>query len=152
MSDPITTTVNADTGEVIITRELDAPRETVFKAFFEPAQLARFWGPVGTHTPESSVVIEARPGGRFETVMVNDADGSQYPTSAVFVEILEPERWSFREPDAGMTTNVTLTDLGDGRTRLVIHQTNVPEMYRSPEALAGFKTSIERMAAYVASL
>jgi len=31
----------------------------------------------------------------FETVMVNDADGSTYPTRAVYVEVTEPERLVF---------------------------------------------------------
>ena len=41
---------------------------------------------------------------------------------AVFVEVVEPERLVFREPDIDMTSTSTFTDLGDGRTRVVIHQ------------------------------
>jgi hypothetical protein len=51
-----------------------------------------------------------------------------------------------------MTTSVTFVDLGDDRTEVTIHQTNMPEMYRSPEALAGFKTSLDKFAAYLTSL
>ena len=32
----------------------------------------------------------------------------------------------------------------------MIHQTNVPEMFRTPEALAGFNTSLDKFAAYLA--
>jgi hypothetical protein len=32
-----------------------------------------------------------RAGGVFETIMVNDADGSEYPSLGVFVEVVEPE-------------------------------------------------------------
>ncbi len=51
-----------------------------------------------------------------------------------------------------MTTSITFTDLGDGRCETVTHQTNVPEMFRSPEAQAGMLCSFDKMAAYLATL
>ena len=86
--------------------------------------------------------------------MVNDADGAEYASKGVFVEIVEPEKIVWTEPDVegGMTTTSTFVDLGDGRTEVVVHQTNVPEMYRSPEARAGMQSSFDKFAAYVSSL
>jgi uncharacterized protein YndB with AHSA1/START domain len=103
-------------------------------------------------TPLETIRVEARPGGEFETVMVNDADGGRYPTRAVYVEIVEPERIVWTEPDSGMTTTSTFRDMGGTRTELEIRQTNAPEGYRSPEARAGFKTSLDRFAAYLEKL
>ena len=60
----------------------DAPRELVFRCMTEPEHLAHFWGPTGTHAPIESITVDARPGGAFATVMVNDADGSSYATNA----------------------------------------------------------------------
>ena len=40
--------------------------------------------------------------------------------------------------------------MGD-RTETVAHQTNVPEMFRTPEARAGMESSFDKMAAYLAS-
>jgi hypothetical protein len=48
-----------------------------------------------------------------------------------------------------MTTTITFTDLGDGRTEVITHQTNVPAMYMSPAARAGFETSLRRFDDYV---
>ncbi|MBK5333710.1 MAG: SRPBCC domain-containing protein, partial [Ilumatobacteraceae bacterium] len=61
---------------------------------------------------------------------------------------------SWTEPDVegGMLTSLTFVDLGDGRTEVTIHQTNVPEMYLSAEAQAGMQSSLDRFAAYVSSL
>ena len=59
-------------------------------------------------------------------------------TAAVFTEFDEPSVLAFAEPGSDMVTRSTFEDLGDNRTRVTIHQTNVPEMFRSPEALAGF--------------
>ena len=145
---------NTNLGEVTFTRVYDAPRELIFRTMIEPEHLTHFWGPVGVHTPLENIKIAPRPGGVFETIMVNDADGAEYPSRGVFVEVLEPEKLVWTEPgvEGGMTTSITFTDLGDGRTEVVSHQTNVPEMYRSPEAQAGMQSSFDRFAAYVASL
>ena len=144
----------ADLGEVIITRTYDAPRALVFECMVTPEHLTHFWGPTGVSTPLEKITIDLRPGGVFETVMVNDSDGAEYPTRSVYVEIDDPRKLVWSEPDVegGMTTSVTFVDLGDNRTEVTIHQTNVPEMYRGPEAQAGFKTSLDKFAAYLTSL
>ena len=139
-------------GELIITRVFDAPRELVFRCMIEPEHLTHFWGPVGVSTPIENITVDPRPGGAFETIMVNDADGAEYPSRGVFVEIVAPERLVWSEPDSGMTTTSTFVQLDNGRTEVRIHQTNVPEMYRTPEAQAGFESSLDRFAAYLATI
>jgi uncharacterized protein YndB with AHSA1/START domain len=139
-------------GELTITRIFDAPRELVFRCMIEPEHLTHFWGPVGVSTPIENITVDPRPGGAFETIMVNDADGAEYPSRGVFVEIVAPERLVWSEPDSGMTTTSTFVQLDNGRTEVRIHQTNVPEMYRSPEAQAGFQSSLDRFAAYLATI
>ena len=51
-----------------------------------------------------------------------------------------------------MTITAMFQDLGDGRTEVRIHQANVPEAARGPEAQAGFLTSLHRFAAYLGGL
>jgi uncharacterized protein YndB with AHSA1/START domain len=139
-------------GELTYTRVFDAPRELVFRCMIEPEHLTHFWGPAGVSTPLESIKVDARPGEVFETVMVNDADGSRYPVRAVYVEVVEPEKLVWTEPGTGMTTTSTFSDLGGSRTEVRIRQTNVPEAARGPEAQAGFVTSLDRFAAYLAAL
>jgi uncharacterized protein YndB with AHSA1/START domain len=140
------------TDELNITRTFDAPRELVFRCMIEPEHLTHFWGPAGTNTPLETIRVDARPGGVFETVMVNDADGGAYPTSAVYVEVDEPARLAWTEHHTGMSVTATFTDLGDGRTEVHIRQTNVPEPMLTPEARAGFLTSLDRFATYLGEL
>ena len=153
----MTNKTSADTGlgELTITRVFDAPREIVFRAMIEPEQLTHFWGPTGVDTPLDRIVIEPWPGGRFEMTMVPEgASGDEgFVMRATFVEVVEPERIVFKEvlETGEMTTASTYTDLGDGRTQVVIHQTNVPAEYRTEEAQAGFKTSLDKFAAYLAT-
>lgn len=139
-------------GELTYTRVFDAPRELVFRCMIEPEHLTHFWGPAGVTTPLENIKVDARPGGVFETVMVNDADGSRYPIRAVYVEVVEPEKLVWTEPGTGMTTTSTFSDLGGSRTEVRIRQTNVPEAARGPEAQAGFATSLDRFATYLATL
>jgi uncharacterized protein YndB with AHSA1/START domain len=134
------------------TRIFDAPRELVFRCMIEPEHLTHFWGPVGVSAPIEKIVVEPRPGGRFETVMVNDEDGSEYPSRGIFLEVVEPERLVWEEPEFGITSSSTFVDLGDGRTEVRIRQTDVPDMFATDEAQAGFRSSLDRFAAYLATL
>ena len=138
------------TAELVYTRVFDAPRALVFRCMVDPDHLAHFWGPAGTSTPREKITVDPRPGGAFETVMVSDADGSEYAMRAVYVEVAEPERLVWTEPGTGVTTTSTFRDLDGSRTEVTIHQVNVPEAYRSPQARAGFSTSLDRFAAYLA--
>lgn len=143
-----------DLGELTFRRIHHAPRELLFDCMTQPEHLTRFWGPTGTTTPIDGITVDLRPGGVFETVMVSDADGNRHTMRAVYVEVRRPDRLVWTEPgvEGGMTTTITFVDLGDGRTEVVTHQTNVPAWVRSPEAQRGFLTSLDRFDAYVASL
>jgi len=146
--------IKSDVGEMTYRRIHNAPPELLFDCMTQPRHLTHFWGPVGTTAPVDRITVDLRPGGLFETVMVSDADGSEYPTRAVYVEVHRPDRlvWTEADVEGGMLTAIDFIDLGDGRTEVVTHQTNVPEMYRRPEAQQGFLTSLDRCDAYVISL
>ena len=135
-----------------VSRVFDAPRQLVFSCMVEPEHLAHFWGPIGTSAPLDRITVDPRPGGAFTTVMVNDADGSTYPTSARYLEVSPPERLSWIEDHSGMTVTATFTELGDDRTQVDIEQTNVPPQMMDPAARAGFLTSLDRFAAHLARL
>ena len=138
-------------AELVYTRVFDAPRDLVFRCMLEPEHLTHFWGPVGMSTPLDGITVDPRPGGVFETVMINDADGGSYTMRAIYAEIVPPERIVWTEPGTGMTTTSTFTDLGGARTEVRIHQANVPGAFR-PEDQARFATSLDRFAAYLKDL
>jgi uncharacterized protein YndB with AHSA1/START domain len=143
----------SETGELTFRRVHRASPELLFDCMTTPEHLTHFWGPTGTTTPIDGIVVDLRPGGAFETTMVG-ADGSTYTMRATYAEIRRPERlvWVESDVQGGMRTTITFVDIGDGRTEVVTHQTNVPEAYLSAEAQAGFATSLERFDAYLARL
>jgi uncharacterized protein YndB with AHSA1/START domain len=140
-------------SDLTFSRVHRASPERLFDCMTRPEHLTHFWGPTGTTTPLDGIVVELRPGGRFETTMVG-ADGSAYTMRARYAEIDRPHRLVWIEPDVegGMRTEITFADLGDGRTEVTTHQTNVPEAYLSAQARAGFNTSLDRFDAYLATL
>ena len=142
----------ASTETLNIRRVFRAPREVVFRCMIEPEHLTHFWGPTGMSTPLATITIDPRPGGVFETVMVSDADGSQYPMKAIFVEVVENEKLVWIETALQMTSTSTFTDLGDGTTEVHIEQSNVPAMFTTAEARAGMLSSLDRFQVYLSGL
>jgi uncharacterized protein YndB with AHSA1/START domain len=136
--------------ELVYRRVFRAPRLLVWRCLTEPAELAQFWGPRGMTTPVDGIIVELHVGGRFETLMVGD-HGS-HRMIATFSEVVLPERLSWVEPASGVHTTGTLSDLSDGSTELVIHQRHVPEATQSPEASAGFLTSLDKLDEHLSRL
>jgi uncharacterized protein YndB with AHSA1/START domain len=136
--------------ELVYRRTFRAPRDLVWRCLTEPAELARFWGPEGMTTPVDGIVVDLRPGGRFETLMVGEH--GTHRMVATFTDVVPSELLAWREPATGMHTTSTLADLGDGSTEVVIRQRHVPAPMRTPEARAGFLTSLDKLEEHLARL
>ncbi len=144
------------THEITINRVFDAPRELVFRAFVDPDQLARWYGPRGVRTPRETIEFDVRPGGRWSLTMINETDGSEYPTGGVFHEVVEPERlvftWGDAGPDPEHETVVTLTfaDRGD-KTEMTLHQSGLTEVLRSFGVHDGWTQALDKLAVIAVS-
>jgi uncharacterized protein YndB with AHSA1/START domain len=94
------------TPEFVITRELAAPRELVFKAYTEVERLMQWWGPKGFTM--LSATLELRPGGVFHYGM-RAPNGAEMWGRWVFREIEVPQRLvfvvSFSAAAGGITPN-----------------------------------------------
>ncbi len=137
-------------NELVYRRVFRAPRELVWRCLTEPAELTQFWGPRGMSTSLDGIVVELHSGGRFETAMVGEH--GTHRMVATFTEVAPPERLAWLETASGMHTTSTLADLGDGSTEVVIHQRHVPEPMLSPEARAGFRTSLDKLEEHLTHL
>ena len=142
--------------EIRIRRVFDAPRELVWKAWTEPEHLARWWGPRGRTTPVDSITLDLRPGGTFRVSSVSDEHGDDMVTLGTFREVVPPERLVLDEAaddswHDGAESEVTLIELGDGRTemrfRATVHTTE--EMIGIAEV--GITSAFDRLAEQLAA-
>ncbi len=76
----------------IISRDFDAPRDVVWKAFTDPEQMKQWWGPKGAKITASK--MDLRPGGTYHYGM-RTADGKIMWGRMVYREITLPERIVF---------------------------------------------------------
>ena len=101
--------------EIVTTRILKAPRETVFNAWTDPEKLRRWWGPNGfTNTFN---VFEPKPGGKWNFVM-HGPDGKDYPNESVYVEVVKPARLVLHHLSAPFFQLTVLFDDLAGRTKV----------------------------------
>ncbi len=113
-----------DAPQFSITRILDAPRDLVWRAWTEEAELAQWLHPFGVST--DSVSFDVRVGGRYRYTMTNDETGEQFPTGGEYLAVEPIDRLVFTwgEPDAPLDQApvITLTLIPRGeRTELVFH-------------------------------
>jgi uncharacterized protein YndB with AHSA1/START domain len=123
-----TATVTLPTDEqILITREFDAPRNLVYKAFTTPELVKRWWS---AKRGEMTVAeIDLRVGGKWRYVMVADG-GFEVGFHGEYREIVPEERIvstevyegvpeGVSEDDATTVNTATFTE-ADGRTTLTI--------------------------------
>ncbi|HJR50001.1 MAG TPA: SRPBCC family protein [Gemmatimonadales bacterium] len=110
--------------EILITREFDAPRHLVYKAWTTPELVKRWWS--GHRGEVTSAEIDLRVGGRWRYVMVANG-GFEVAFHGEYREIVPDERIVTTEvyelPDApegdGALNTVTFSE-ADGRTTLTL--------------------------------
>lgn len=85
------TTIKIEPGkqDIIMTREFDAPRELVFKAYTDPGLLIRWLGP--KRMKMTIEKFEPKNGGGYRYIHT-DPDGREYGFHGVIHEIAPPER------------------------------------------------------------
>ncbi len=141
---------------IVIERELDAPRELVWKAWTDPDEAARWWGPEHFTTPREKIEFDLRPGGVCRLTMVGP-DGEEYPSDGHFGTVEPPERLSFGEErsdhpmiESGETT-VEFVDLGESRTNVVITSRMICAEELVGMAQAGWGSQLDKLVALIAS-
>jgi uncharacterized protein YndB with AHSA1/START domain len=134
-----------------MTRVFDAPRELVWKEWVEPERFADWFGGSESEIPLSSVSMEVSPGGKWQATMFAGPGRHEIHWKGEYREVVEPERLVLTmcdQPDDDVFELITvvLTDLGDGRTEMLLEQRGQmrPEQYERAES--GWSTFFDRMA------
>ena len=143
---------------LVLTRVFDAPPEVVFKAWTDPKQVAKWWGPKGFTNPRCE--WDARPGKKIRIDMTGP-NGIVYPMGGEFIEVDPPLQLIFyaRAYEAGteveglvVQNTVTFVEV-DGKTRLTLEAIVKRATLAMAGAVAGmdqgWNQSLDRLAAVV---
>ncbi|MDH2414277.1 SRPBCC family protein [Nocardioides sp. CER19] len=125
-----------DLPTITITREFDAPRELVFRAWTDPELLVQWLGPKASQLRVTQ--WDCRTGGSWAYVDGREGDPDYAAFYGSFHEIREPSRlvqtftWA-GAPDGVSLETLTLEELPGGRTRSVIR--SVVESFEIRDAM-----------------
>src|SRR5229473_7479740 len=140
--------------ELVFTRVLSAPRSRVFTAWTDPKQVAQWWGPHGFTNPVCD--LDVRPGGAIR-IHMRGPDGTVYPMTGVYNEVVEPERLVFTSaaldadgnPMFEVLTTVTFAEQG-GKTKQIMRARVINTTAQAAPYIAGMEQgwtqSLERLA------
>ena len=154
------TAPSAAPPELVITRIFDAPRRLVFETWTDPRHVARWLGPHGFTNPVCE--LDLRPGGAIRIDM-RGPDGTVYPMTGVFREIVAPERLVYSsaaldgagDPLFEVLITVTFAEQG-GKTKLTLRARVVRMTAAAAPYLAGMQEgwsqSLERLGALLPAL
>jgi len=142
--------------DLSITRVFDAPRDRVWREWTDPEAFADWYGGAEAEVPVSSVSMDLREGGAWKATMFAGPERQQIDWRGEYREVVEPERLAFtvtdQPGDVFDLVTVVLTDLGDGRTEMLMEQSGghmSPEGYeRAKQGWGGF---FDRMAERLAA-
>lgn len=119
----------ASANELILTRTYAAPIALLWRAWTDPAHIARWWGPQGFGG--DGCKVELRAGGAFDLILTAP-DGVRYPCRGTFVEVVAEQRLVFdgeategHPCGAGLPprARVTVTFTSQGEHTLLTHHT-----------------------------
>jgi len=143
---------NNNAGTVTLHRVLRAPPERVYRAFVDPAAMAK-WSPPHGFT---GVVHESdvRVGGGYRMSFTNFSTGTSHTFGGRYVELVEGERIrytdAFEDPGLPGEMQVTVTfEPGPVGTVLRIRQEGLPEAVPVDFCYAGWQESLELLARLV---
>jgi uncharacterized protein YndB with AHSA1/START domain len=109
-----------------IVREINAPREQVYKAWTDPELLKQWWGPNGVTNPVCE--LDLRPGGSINIVMLAGSElGDLIPPSKL---VYSSSAVLDGKPILDTTNTLTLED-HDGKTKMTL---NITVTRTAPEA------------------
>jgi uncharacterized protein YndB with AHSA1/START domain len=154
MTDTATKTQN----EITVTRQLNAPRELVYRMWVEPEHFAVWFG-AELVVPLDTVEMDVRPGGMWKATMLRE--GGNLPFAGQYVELDPPARivMTFDDPDnVGSGTNedvqtleVTFTER-DGGTEICLRQSGLMGEGMPEGLLHGYGTFMDTLERHLATL
>jgi uncharacterized protein YndB with AHSA1/START domain len=136
-------TLPSDT-QILITREFDAPRHLVYRAYTEPELIRRWWS--GDRGTVDSIEVDLRVGGSWRYVMTAN-DRFEVAFHGEYREIVPDEKLVSTEvyegmPDASALDTVSFTEQ-DGCTTLTILVEHSEQAHRDAHINSGMEDGLQ---------
>lgn len=134
-----------------IRRRLNAPPAKVYRAWTDPQQIMRWWGPA--HAETLSAETDVRVGGRFRKI-TRTFDGEQHEASGVYREVVPNQKlvftWAWRStPEWESLVTVLLESDGDGTVLTLTHEQFFDEAARDAHR-QGWSGALDKLEKYFA--
>jgi uncharacterized protein YndB with AHSA1/START domain len=142
-----------DEYSLTVSREIAAPAEDLFDAWLDAQSLGTWLKPLTTR--ETRAETDPREGGTFRIVMVDDE--REVVHTGTYHEIDRPRRlvftWTspvtqFRDT----VVTVTFEPMGDGSTRVQVHQRGLPDEPSRSSHDAGWSDALRQLAESIPNL
>lgn len=141
------------TGTVRLHRVLRAPAERIYRAFLEPAAVARWLPPYGFLCTVQE--LDARVGGKHRMTFHNFGAGQSHSFGGEYLELVPGEKVRYSDQfDAStglagkMTTSISLRKVSCG-TEISIVQEGIPAAIPEEMCYLGWQESLEQLAKLV---
>jgi uncharacterized protein YndB with AHSA1/START domain len=138
-------TLPSDT-QILITRNFNAPRHLVYKAYTTPELVKRWWG--GSNGEVTLAEIDLRVGGAWRFVLTT-GEGFEVGFHGEYREIVPNERLvcteiyeGYPEPDAAALNTVTISEKDGVTTLAVLVQHSRPE-HRDAHINSGMESGMQ---------
>jgi uncharacterized protein YndB with AHSA1/START domain len=148
-------------NELLITRVFDAPRERVWKAWTDPNEIKKWWGP--EHFTAPSIESDLQVGGKYLYCM-RSPDGQDFWSTGTYREIVPLEKIvatdSFADEqgnvvpashygmsDFPLETVLTVTfEDENGGTKVTLRHEGIPAGETGDQTEAGWNQSLNKLA------
>jgi uncharacterized protein YndB with AHSA1/START domain len=130
--------------QILITREFDAPRHLVYRAWTTPELVKRWWS--GNRGETTIAEIDLRAGGSWRCVMVTDG-GFEVAFRGEYREVVPNERIVATEVYEGMpegeALNTVTFDEAEGRTTLTVLVQHASKEARDAHVNSGMEVGMQ---------
>jgi uncharacterized protein YndB with AHSA1/START domain len=132
-----------------IKRFINAPRERVYRAWTDPAQLKEWWGPEGVRTRKFEA--DARVGGKYRWDLFNQ-DGEEMSVFGEYRELIPGKKivftWKWDDDEAwenkSSTVTIELSDR-DGGTEIKLTHVQLPSEESRNRHNEGWNSVLDRL-------
>ena len=141
--------------ELVIERVFQAPRQLVWDAWIDPAQMVKWMGP--REYPAVHLEGDVKVGGKWRGCLKSTGSGEDLWQGGEYKKIVEPEKLVFTffwygddgKPENVMLIDLTFTELAADKTKMTLRQTGFRSVEQRDNHHGGWSSTFDRLEEWV---